>query len=139
MATQEHPQPWEGWNFTQRFPDLPFIYRRSVIKDAIGKVRSYLSHRATWEKSGQKKGEPGLPGATDHPTLYKGTCALDLESRDRHARFVQLKIYDGQAWRWVNFPVKCSRYFEQRRCEEGWEHKSRCGCVSSGTARPTLP
>src|SRR5258706_1492992 len=61
VETREHPQPWEGWNFTERFPAMPLIYRRSVLKDAIGKVRSYLSNRARWEKSGQKKGRPGLP------------------------------------------------------------------------------
>ena len=124
VATREHHEPWEGWNFTERFPDMPFIYRRSVIKDAIGKVRSYLSHRARWEKSGQKKGKPGLPGAGDHPTLYQGTCSLQLESSNLHARFVRLKVYDGQGWRWVNYPVKCSRYFQQRLSEQAWEHKS---------------
>jgi hypothetical protein len=53
--TEEHPHPWIGWNFSQRFPDLPVAYRRSVIKDAIGKARSYLSHRVNWEKSGKRK------------------------------------------------------------------------------------
>jgi IS605 OrfB family transposase len=124
VATREHPEPWEGWNFNERFPDMPLLYRRSVIKDAIGKVRSYLSHRATWETSGQKKGKPGLPGATDHPTLYQGTCSLELENRDLHARFVRLKVYDGQRWRWVNYPVKCSRYFQQRLSDKAWQQKS---------------
>ncbi len=124
VETQDHPHPWPGWNFSARFPDLPFAYRRSVIKDAIGKVRSYLSNLANWQKTRKNKGKPGVPGASDYPTLYKGTCSLELESRDLHARFIQLKIYDGQAWRWVNYPVKSSRYFEQRRCEEAWEHKS---------------
>ena len=124
VETREHPGPWEGWNFTERFPAMPFIYRRSVIKDAIGKVRSYLSNVANWKQSGKKKGRPGLPGARDHPTLYQGTCSLQLESRDLHARFVQLKVYDGQGWRWVNYPVKCSRYFQQRLSSEAWEQKS---------------
>jgi putative transposase len=124
VETKEHPHPWEGWDFTQRFPDMPFIYRRSVIKDAIGKVRSYLSQRANWEKSGQKKGEPGLPGATDHPTLYKGTCSLELEAASVKQRFVQIKVYDEQGWIWVNYPVVCSRYFEQRHGDETWEQKS---------------
>jgi len=91
VATQEHPQPWEGWNFTQRFPDLPFIYRRSVIKDAIGKVRSYLSHRATWEKSGQKKGEPGLPGATDHPHRR----GLKRKRREKARQGLHVRKYMG--------------------------------------------
>src|SRR5258708_3026666 len=51
VSTKDHPHPWIGWNFSERFPDLPFAYRRSVIKDAIGKARSYLSHRANWENS----------------------------------------------------------------------------------------
>jgi Putative transposase DNA-binding domain len=59
VETKDHPHPSSGWNFSARFPDLPYIYRRSVIKDAIGKVRSYLSQRARWEKSSTKKGEPG--------------------------------------------------------------------------------
>jgi len=102
VVTQDHPDPWPGWNFSARFPDLPFAYRRSVIKDAIGKVRTYLSQRATWEKSGKKQGKPGLPGATDHPTLYRGTCELSLEEAKGGDRFVRLKVYDGHAWQWVN-------------------------------------
>ena len=124
VATREHPEPWAGWNFSERFPAMPFVYRRSVIKDAIGKVRSYLSNVANWKQSGKKKGRPGLPGARDHPTLYQGTCSLELESSDLHARFVRLKVHDGQGWRWMNYPVKCSRYFQQRLSQEAWEHQS---------------
>jgi hypothetical protein len=90
----------------------------------VGEVRSYLANLANWQKTRKNKGKPGMPGATDRPTLYQGSCSLELESRDLHARFVQLKIYDGQGWWWVNYPVKCRRYFEQSRCEEAWEHKS---------------
>jgi len=46
VETAAHPHPWTGWNFTQRFAGMPFAYRLSVIKDAIGKVRSYLSNHA---------------------------------------------------------------------------------------------
>src|SRR5260221_3793238 len=91
VETREHQEPWEGWNFTERFPDMPFIYRRSVIKDAIGKVRSHLSNLANWQKTRKKNGKPGLPGATDQPTLYQGTRSLELKSPDLHARFVQRK------------------------------------------------
>lgn len=76
VETKEHPRAWPDWNFTEAFPALPYVYRRSVIKDAIGKVRSYLSNRANWEKSGKKKGRPGLPGGTNHPTLYEGAFSL---------------------------------------------------------------
>jgi putative transposase len=124
VETKDHPHPWEGWNFSQAFPGMPFTYRRSVIKDAIGKVRSFLSNRANWEKSGKKKGRPGWPGAANHPTLYEGTCSLELDALDQRASFVRLKVYSGQTWRWVHYPVKYSRYFEQRRTEPGWEQHS---------------
>jgi transposase len=124
VETREHPHPSSGWNFSQRFPDLPVAYRRSVIKDAIGKARSYLAHRANWEKSGQKKGRPGNPGASDHPTLYKGTWELDLSDAVVKNRFVRLKVYDGLRWQWVNYPLKCSRCFQQRSRDGQWEQES---------------
>ena len=139
VETKDHPHPSSGWNFSARFPDLPSIYRRSVIKDAIGKVRSYLSHRAHWEKSGTKKGEPGLPGATDHPTLYQGTCSLQLESADVKQRFVQLKVYDGKTWRWMNYPIVCSRYFEQRQRDETWKQQSPTLVLRAQTAELHFP
>ena len=124
VATKEHPHPWPGWNFTEAFPTMPCVYRRSVIKDAIGKVRSYLSNQAHWQKSGQKQGRPGLPGGANHPTLYEGAFSLELDGLDRRKAFVRLKVYTGQRWQWVNYPVKYSRYFEQRRTEPGWEEHS---------------
>jgi len=139
VVTQDHPDPWPGWNFSARFPDLPFAYRRSVIKDAIGKVRSYLSQRATWEKSGKKKGKPGLPGANDHPTLYQGTCELSLEEAKGGERFARLKVYDGKRWQWVNYPVVCSRYFQQRQREPAWEQQSPTLVLSKQTAALHFP
>jgi hypothetical protein len=93
VETAVHPHPWPGWNFTERFAGMPFAYRRSVIKDAIGKVRSYLSNHAKWETSGKKKGKPGLPAARDHPTLYQGCLSLDLEALDTREAFVRLNVY----------------------------------------------
>jgi putative transposase len=139
VETQAHPHPWEGRNFSARFPDLPFAYRRSVIKDAIGKVRAYLSQRATWEKSGKKQGKPGLPGATDHPTLYRGTCELSLEEAKGGDRFVRLKIYDGHAWQWVNYPVVRSRYFQQRLRDPAWERQSPTLVLSKQAAALHFP
>jgi IS605 OrfB family transposase len=125
MATGEHPQPWEGWNFSERFPGMPFVYRRAAIKDAIGKARSYLSHRANWEKSGKKRGKPGVPGAANHPTLYKGTIELDLSKDGKElARFVRLKVYTGTTWQWHNYPIKHNRYFQQCLTDPAWEKQS---------------
>jgi putative transposase len=124
VATEAHPHPWTGWNFSERFASMPFAYRRSVIKDAIGKVRSYLSNHANWEKSGKKKGEPGLPGATDHPTLYKGCIALDLEALDLREAFVRINVYTGEVWTSMQYPVCSSLYTVQRLKEADWQRRS---------------
>jgi hypothetical protein len=39
VETEAHPDPEPDWNFSRAFPDLPNRYRRSVIKDCIGKAR----------------------------------------------------------------------------------------------------
>ena len=124
VETKEHPHPWPTWNFSECFPDMPFVYRRSVIRDAIGKVRAYLSNRSTWEQTDKKKGKPGQPGASNHPSLYKGTIELSVGEADQRERFVRLKVYTGAFWTWVNYPVRESHYFEQRRTEAGWEQQS---------------
>src|SRR5262249_8653123 len=110
VETRDHPEPLPGWNFSQRFPDLPYLYRRSVIKNAIGKARGYLSTLPPWQTSGKQKGKPGFPGAADHPTLYQGTFRLDLEATSLvRDRFVHLKVLSGQQWTWSTYPAKVSR------------------------------
>src|SRR5215469_4711886 len=124
VATAAHPHPWTGWNFTERFPGMPFAYRRSVIKDAIGKVRSYLSNHTNWEASGKKKGKPGLPSPSDHPTLYQGCISLDLETLDFQEAFVRINVYTGEGWRRVAYPVDSSRSLVERFRETGWQRQS---------------
>ncbi len=124
VATKEHPHPRPDWNFSEHFPDMPFTYRRSVIKDAIGKVRSYLSNLANWRASGKKQGRPGPPGASNHPTLYEGAFALELDEADLRQTFARLKVYTGATWEWHHYPVKQSRYFEARRTDPAWEQQS---------------
>jgi hypothetical protein len=146
VETREHPHPWEGWNCSERFPGLPFAYRRSVIKDAIGKARSYLSNRANWEASGKKKGKPGLPAASDHPTLYQGCIILDLETLDLQEAFVRINVYTGTDWTWMHYPVCSSRYLLLRLLEADWKRQSptlvlrpvRQSCISprSGRSKP---
>jgi hypothetical protein len=53
--------------------------RRSVIEDVVGKARGYLTSLSKWQAPGKKKGKPGTPTATNHPTLYAGTFSLDLD------------------------------------------------------------
>ena len=124
VQTKEQPHPVPEWNFSQAFADMPVVYRRAVMKDAIGKVKSYLSHLSTWQQSGKRKGKPGAPGASNHPTLYAGTLALEVAETDAQQRFVRLKVYSGEQWMWANYPVNYSRYFEQRRQDPQWEQQS---------------
>ena len=30
VATADHPHPWTDWNFSEKFPEMPFVYRRSA-------------------------------------------------------------------------------------------------------------
>ncbi len=125
VPTKNHPCPLEGWNFHISSPGCPTVYRRSVIKDAIGKVRAYLSNLKNWEEAGgKKKGKPGLPQAKNHPTLYQGTFQLELDELNHQDAFVQLKVYTGECWEAINFPVKANRWCTSRLKEEGWEAQS---------------
>jgi IS605 OrfB family transposase len=120
VETEAHPHPWAGWNFSERFPTMPFLYRRSVIKDCIGKARGYLSAYENWKRSGKKKGKPGVPTPRNHPTLYEGTCSLTVDGVDLRQSFVRLRVYTGHNWQWVNYPTRYNRHFEQRRTESEW-------------------
>jgi len=139
VATAAHPHPWTGWNFTERFPGMPCAYRRSVIKDAIGKTRSYLSNLANWEKSGKKKGQPGLPAATDHPTLYQGSHALDMEVLDTKEAFVRINVYSAETWTWMHYPVSTSRYTVQRLKEADWKRQSPTLVLRAHAAELHIP
>lgn len=114
----------EGWDFSEKFPGMPVVYRRSVIKDAVDRACSHLSNYKNWEESGQKKGKPGLPGSDNHPVLYKGTVKLEMEKFDQQDSFVSINIYNGRNWDWVNYPVNFSPWQEKRLTEAGWENKS---------------
>jgi hypothetical protein len=128
VETAAHPHPLPSYNFSEQFADFPFIYRRSVIKDAIGKVHSYLSNLANWNTSGKKKGQPGSPGASNHPTLYDEAFCLNLDAVDLRPTprtcFARLKVYTGTSSQWHQYPVKLSRYFEARRRDPEWELQS---------------
>jgi len=124
VATETHPEPLPAWNFSHRFPDFPSRYRRSVIKDCIGKARGYLTALEHWEHSGNQKGKPGRPTAANHPTLYAGTFTLELERLDLRQSFVQLNVYTATEWVWATYPTRYNRFFERRRSEEGWEQES---------------
>src|SRR5260370_468847 len=128
VETRAHPHPLPSYDFSARFPDFPFIYRRSVIKDAIGKVRSFLSNLATWRASGKKQGRPGSPGASNHPTLYDEAFSLDLDEADLHPPprtcSARQKVSPGAGGEGHHYPVKLSRFFEARCRDRAGETKT---------------
>lgn len=124
VETEAHPDPLSDWNFSQAFPTFPTRYRRSVIKDCIGKARGYLTQYQNWQAEGKRKGKPGLPTASNHPTLYAGTFLLELGELDVRQTFVRLKVYTGSQWTWLKYPTRYNRFFEARRTEAGWEQES---------------
>jgi len=118
---------------------MPFAYRRSVIKDAKGLARSYLSHRANWEASGKQKGKPGYPAASDHPTLYQGCLTLDLETLDTREAFVRINVYTAEGWRWMHYPVNSSHYLVERLKETDWQRQSPTLVLRAHTAELHIP
>lgn len=98
VETSAHPTPQACWNFSRAFPDFPNRYRRSVIKDVLGKARASLTSLTPWDASGKRARKPGRPTPHNHPTLYHGTYALELDELDLRKSFVRLKVYTGSSW-----------------------------------------
>jgi transposase len=121
VSTREHPDPSPLVNFSAHFPDFPWEYRRSVIKDCIGKAKASYTTHEQWRASGKKKGKPGLPTPRNHPTLYTGVFALQLDQVDVEQSWVSLRVYRGKQWAWVNYPVCENRYFEARMADPDWK------------------
>lgn len=124
VRTKDHPQIDEKWDFGSQFNNMSSRYRRSVIKDSIGRVRSYLSSLKNWENKAKKKGKPGLPSPKNHPTLYKGTIKLELEELDEKDSYVKIKVHTGKKWEWVNYPVKWGTWHRDRLEEKDWQMQS---------------
>jgi hypothetical protein len=91
------------------------------IKDCIGKAKAYYTTHEQWRASGKKKGKPGLPTPRNHPTLYAGVFALQLDQVDVKKSWVALRVYRGKEWAWVNYPVCENRYFEARMADPDWK------------------
>ena len=118
-------------------PDLPGLPQSvSAVRDQrLHRQSARLSHHAQDVAGlGEKKGKPGKPSATNHPTLYAGTFSLELDELDLRQSFVCLKVYNGAQWVWLNYPTRYNRYFEQRRNEQGWEQISPKLVLSKGGA-----
>jgi IS605 OrfB family transposase len=112
LTTKSHPDP--SWPLEEQVPiakGMPAELRRAAINHAIGKVRAWSTARKKWEETPpEKRGrEPQLGQPNEPVTFYAGMVdhpAYDLEpqKKRRHA-FLNLKLFTGQRWEKVAFPV----------------------------------
>ena len=97
--TRTNPNP--KYNFDQRFDKFPSYLRRAAISEAIGKVSSYKSNYANWEKIKIGK-EQGYPKAGYiYPAMYKDNCFVRTGTYE-----ARLKVWISNTWDWINIKLK---------------------------------
>lgn len=107
-VTAVHPE------FDEAHGYMPAYMRRSVMSDALGAVRAFMSIHERWEKAdpAERGGEPVL-GCPDRyaMTFYKDSRETSLLS----AGIIGLKLYDGRTWDWHYFRISASdaRYIQR--------------------------
>jgi hypothetical protein len=89
---------------------VPAFVRRAAINAALGSRRSFQSNLSRWQRAKAKaelKGKrcrvrpPISPRTWNHSVIfYAGMWKQATNGR------ITLKLYDGQAWRWVRFRIQ---------------------------------
>lgn len=93
----------------------PVITKRSIIASSIGHMKSYLTRLEKWEQSNKKKGKPNLPSPSTMPTFYYAD--FKMEWKDIENQFVALRVFTGEKWEFVNYPVKFTKQFIEKYSE----------------------
>ena len=97
--TRTNPNP--KYNFDQIFGKFPSYLRRAAISEAIGKVSSYKSNYANWEKT-KIGNEPGYPKAGYvYPAMYRDNCFVRTGTYE-----ARLKVWISNTWDWINIKLK---------------------------------
>ena len=87
----------------RRFYKFPSYLRRAACMEAIGKVSSYRSNLAAWEKARRGR-RPGRPVAgLAYPCLYRGNMYLEGKGYE-----AQIKVYIRNTWDWVRIGLRRS-------------------------------
>ena len=115
IATEKYPFP----KYPIPFYKFPVYLRRAAISEAIGKVSSYKSNLANWQKNPQGK-EPGLPVAGYiYPAMYKDNCFVRTGTYT-----ARLKVWIRNTWDWIPVQLRKSDVdYIQRHC------RSRKECI----------
>ena len=111
-ATKENPNP--VYDFDSKFYKMPSYLRRGAISEAIGKVSSYKSNLANWNKNPIGK-EPSVPKAgLVFPSMYR--TVMYNQTDDYRA---QLKVYVRNTWDWITVDLRKSDMdYIVRHCKE---------------------
>ena len=96
----------------RRFYKFPSYLRRAACMEAIGKVSSYRSNMANWEKTGEGK-RPGKPKAGYvYPCLYRENMYEEEEGYT-----AKIKVYIRNTWDWITVRLRRSDVdYAKRHC-----------------------
>ena len=87
----------------RRFYKFPSYLRRAACMEALGKVSSYQSNLANWEKTGEGK-RPGLPKAGYvYPCLYH-----EYMYQEGEGYTARIKVYTRNTWDWITVKLRKS-------------------------------
>lgn len=111
-ATKDNPVP--TYNFDSKFYKMPCYIRRSAINEAIGKVSSYTSNLANWNKNPIGK-KPSYPKA-GYAFPFMHRKGMYNQIGDYTA---QVKVYTRNTWDWINIDLRKSDMdYMARRCHD---------------------
>ena len=95
-------RPTVPYDFSAAFYKFPSYYRRAAISEALGKVDSYQSNYANWEKNGKNGKAPSVPQAGySYPSLYHDRCYARVDSLT-----AVIKVFIRNTWDWVEVPLR---------------------------------
>lgn len=112
--TAKHPTPKYN-RFDKKFYKFPSYLRRGAINEAIGKVSSYQSNLANWERADilARGRKPSYPKAGYvYPCMYK---TVMYEQTDTYE--AKIKVFVRNTWDWIRVQLRKSDIdYLNRRC-----------------------
>ena len=113
IITKDRPSVPEPFGKGE-FYKMPCYLRRAAINEAIGRVSSYRSNLANWEKDKTgKKPQLGKAGYV-YPSLYKANCYKQI---DPYTFWIKLFVHN--TWDWVEVRIrKSDMTYMERHCAD---------------------
>ena len=108
VATKKNPNaPYPFEQADRRFYKMPSYLRRAAINEAIGKVSSYRSNLANWERTDHatRGCKPGFPKAGYvYPALYRD----NMYQGDIDQYTARIKVFIRNTWDWITVSLRKS-------------------------------